>query len=52
MSEKELKVSGVFYLEMLGNETEEQAMERFYKLITASGIVANNECCTFEAQEV
>jgi len=52
MSDKELKVSGVFYLAMLENETEEQAMERFYRLITESGIIANNDCCTFGIQEV
>ena len=48
----ELKVEGIFYLSMLDGETEEQAIDRFNKLIESVGIIDNNVCCSYEVQEI
>lgn len=49
---KELKIEGVFYISMLSDESEEHAIERFKTLITDSGISANEDCYSFEVQEL
>ena len=49
---KELKIEGIFYLSMVGGETEDQAIDRFNKLIESVGIIDNNACCSYEAQEI
>ena len=48
---KELKIEGLFYLSMLEGETEDQAIDRFSKLIESVGIIDNNTCCNYEEQE-
>ena len=52
MEQKELKVTGIFYLTMLKGETQGQAEERFEKLLEQSRIIPNSSCCEFEEQEL
>lgn len=49
---KELKIDGIFYMSMLPDESEIQALERFWKLTMEAGIIANEGCCSFEIQEI
>jgi hypothetical protein len=52
MNQKELKVTGLFYLPMLDGETQEQAENRLEKLLEQIGITLNNSCCEFEEQDM
>ena len=49
---RELRIEGIFYLPMLPEESEEQAVERFEELLSKDGIMINDDCITYEAQEV
>jgi 3-deoxy-D-arabino-heptulosonate 7-phosphate (DAHP) synthase len=49
-SDRELRIEGVLYFSMLENETEEHAKERFWKSAYESGIIINDDCCSYDVQ--
>lgn len=51
LSDKEMRIEGVFYFPMLRGETEEQAKLRFWKLTYEAGIIVNDDCCSYQVQE-
>ncbi len=48
--DRELRIEGVLYFSMLENETEENAKERFWKSAYESGIIINDDCCSYDIQ--
>lgn len=50
--EKELKIEGIFYMNMKENETQEEAESRFEKTLESVGIIVNSSCCSFEMHEL
>ncbi len=49
-SDRELRIEGVLYFSMLENEAEEHAKERFWKAAYESGIIINDDCCSYDVQ--
>lgn len=50
MSDRELRIEGVFYFSMLEGETKEQAKERFWKKSYEAEIIINDDCCSYDVQ--